>query len=152
MKDDKQYLISCVRDYILACPHLEKLNNLGINFLDKKSNSFSIEEIPTKKIIGGPYVDGSSKRQFIFVVASTFDFSKELQNQIDNSGFYEDFSDWIEENNDKGIFPEMKNGYVPEEIEVDTSGYLYSIYNDLSKARYQIQCKFTYTKEGKLWP
>ncbi len=148
---NKQYLISSIRDYILTCPYLEKLEKLGINFLDEKSNSFSIEEIPSKKILN-KYVGGSSKRQIIFVVASTFLFSEEIQNQINNSGFYEDFSDWIEENNDNGVFPKLKDGYTPDEIEVETSGYLYSIYSDMSKARYQIQCKFTYIKESeKTW-
>ncbi len=149
MANEKKYIISSIRDYILTCPYLTKLSNMGINYLDEKSDSFSIEEIPSKTIVTR-HVDGSSERQLIFVVCSIFDFSDELQNQINNSGFYEDFSDWIEENNEKGIFPTLKNGLIPEEIQVDTSGYLYSILNGMRKARYQIQCKLTYTKEGKL--
>lgn len=147
--DDKKYLISSIRDYILTCPYLVKLSNMGINYLDEKSDSFSIEEVPSNVIVH-QHVDGSSERQFIFVVCSMFDFSDELQNQIKNSGFYEDFSNWIEENNENGILPELRNGLIPEEIEVETSGYLYAIFNGVRKARYQIQCKLTYTKEGKI--
>lgn len=150
MSKEKQYLISSIRDYILTCPYLEKLEYLGINFLDEASNSFSIEEVPSKTTIK-KFIDGSRKKQFTFVVASMFDFSEELQNQIDNSGFYEDFSDWIEENNDKGVLPNLKNGLTPEEIEVETCGYLYNIFDGIKKARYQIQCKFTYTEEGNIW-
>ncbi len=150
MDNEKKYLISSIRDYIITCPYLKKLNNLGINFLDEESNSFSIEDVPSKRIVT-KYVDGSSKRQIIFVVASTFDFSEEVQNQINNSGFYEDFSDWIEENNDNGVFPDLKAGYTPEEIEVETSGYLYSVFNGMKQARYQIQCKFTYIKESEVY-
>ena len=150
MSKEKQYLISSIRDYILTCPYLEKLEDLGINFLDETSNSFSIEEVPSKSKIK-KYVDGSILKQITFVVASIFDFSDELQNQIDNSGFYEDFSDWIEDNNDKGVLPILKEGLTPEEIEVETSGYLYNIFDGIKKARYQIQCKFTYLKEGNVW-
>lgn len=149
MDSEKKYIIDSIRKYILTCPYLTKLSNFGINYLDDKSDSFSIEELPSKTIVD-KYIDGSSKRQLIFVVCSMFDFSDELQNQINNSGFYEDFSDWIEENNDEGIFPTLKDGLIPDEIEVDTSGYLYSIFDGMRKARYQIQCKFTYIKEGKI--
>lgn len=147
---DKKYLISSIRDYILTCPYLNKLNSLGVNFLDENSGSFSVEEIPSKTIVN-KHVDGSSDRQITFVVAGMFNFSEEIQNQINNSGFYEDFSDWIEENNDKGIFPNLKDGYIPDEIEVETSGYLYNILDGMKKARYQIQCKFYYIKEGNVW-
>lgn len=150
-QEEKKYIIRSIRDYVLKCPYLERLSKLGINFLDEESNSFSIEEVPSKTITH-KRVDGSTEREFIFVVASMFDFSEELQNQINNSGFYEDFSEWIEENNENGILPELKEGLISEEIEVETSGYLYLINNSISKARYQIQCKLIYTKEGrKIW-
>lgn len=144
-----KYMVDCVREYILTCPFLDKLANLGVNFLDSDSSSYSIEEVPSKTIIEGPYVDGSSKRQFVFVFASNFNYSEELEQQLKNSGFYEDFSDWIEENNERGVFPSLKEGLTPESIEVGSSGYLYGIVNGMKKARYQIQLKLIYEKKGR---
>ena len=149
MKQEKEYLIKNIREYILTCPHLEKLSKLGINFLDSNSINYSIEEVPGKTIVS-KHVDGSSERQITFTFASVFDFSEEIETQINNSGFYEDFSEWIEENDYKGVYPELKEGLPPTSIEVVTSGYLYSIISGHRKARYQIQCKLTYEKEGKI--
>lgn len=147
---DKKYRIERIKDYILTCPYLDSLSQFGVNFLDRNSNSYSIEEVPGKNIITN-HVDGSSERQVTFVFASIFDFSEEIEVQINNSGFYEDFSDWIEENNEKEIFPELKEGETPTLIEVVSSGYLYAIIDGMKKAQYQIQCRLTYEKEGKVW-
>ena len=149
MKEEKKYIIKALYDYILECPYLTKLNNIFVNFLDKDSLNYSIEEVPGKTIVS-KHVDGSSERQITFTFASVFDFSEEIETQINDSGFYEDFSEWIEENDYKGVYPELKEGLTPTSIEVVTSGYLYSIISGHRKARYQIQCKLTYEKEGKI--
>lgn len=148
MANEKKYRIERIKDYILSCPYLDKLAEFGINFLDRNSTSYSIEEVPGKTIINS-HVDGSSERQLTFIFASIFDFSEELEVQINNSGFYEDFSDWIEENNDNEVFPKLKEGETPVSIEVVTSGYLYAIIDGTKRAQYQIQCKLIYEKEGK---
>ena len=41
-------------------------------------------------------VDGSTRRQFSFVFAAQLAYSDEARNNIDNSGFYESFADWLE--------------------------------------------------------
>ena len=149
MEQEKKYLIERIKDYILTCPYLNKLSQIGINFLNKDSDSYSIEEVPGKTIVT-PHVDGSSERQLTFVFASMFDFSEEIENQIKSSGFYEDFSDWIEDNESKGIYPKLREGFTPTSIEVLTSGYLYAIIDGIKKARFQIQCKLIYEKEGNM--
>lgn len=146
---EKKYIIESLMNYILTCPYLEKLSKFGLNFLDRNSKNYSIEEVPSKSTISKK-VDGSYEKQFVFVFASMFDYSEELENQIYNSGFYEDFSDWIEENNDNEIFPKLRDGLIPTSIEVETSGYLYGVTEGMDKARFQIQCKLIYEKEGKI--
>ena len=146
IEKENKYVIECIKDYILDCPYLDKLANLGINFLDKNSTNYSIEEVPGKTTTH-KHVDGSRECEFTFVFASMFDFSEEIEVQINNSGFYEDFNDWIEDNDDNGIYPELKEGLIPTRIEVLTSGYLYAIVDGMRRARYQIQCKLTYEKE-----
>lgn len=146
---EKKYIIESLMDYILTCPYLEKLNKFGLNFLDKDSENYSVEEVPSKNVIK-KRVDGSYEKQLIFIFASIFDYSDELENQIKNSGFYEDFEDWLEENNDNEVFPDLKAGLTPISVEVETSGYLYGINESMNKARFQIQCKLIYEKEGRI--
>ena len=51
------------------------------------------------------YVDGSSVRQFEFIFASRESYGQEVLQNIENSGFYEHFADWIEEKNKASEFP-----------------------------------------------
>lgn len=148
MENDKKYRIEKIKDYILTCPYLDKLADFGVNFLDRNSSSYSIEEVPGKTIIN-KNIDGSSERQLNFIFASVFNFNEELETQINNSGFYEDFSDWIEENNENEVFPKLKDGETPTSIEVVTSGYLYALIDGMKRAQYQIQCKLIYEKEER---
>ena len=92
---------------------------------------YSIEETPCNPIIK-KYIDGSSIRQFEFIFASRESYGPDVLNNISNSGFYEDFANWIEEENIKGNLPDL---------------------ND-KECRYQIQMRITYfqeKKEGVKW-
>lgn len=141
-------IIESVREYFKECPHIDKFTKLNINFLPKDSVSYSIEEVPSQNgNVIKKFLDGSSEREFNFVLASMFDYSEDLQTNIENSGFFEGFQEWIEENNNNDILPQLKNGYEPISINVTTTGYLFFVSEDMKTARYQIQLKLIYEKE-----
>ena len=139
-------IIESVKNFILTCPHLAELSAVNVDFLPDSPDTYSLEEVPTNSVIQ-TYLDGTQERQFVFVFASRFYYSDETRNNIENSGFYEDFSDWLDEQTNKGIFPEMRDGLTPSKIEAMSSGYLFDVSGDLSNARYQIQCRLIYDKE-----
>lgn len=139
-------IIESVKTYIKTCPALNELARVNVDFLPEKPDTYSIEEVPTETIIE-KYLDGSSKRQFTFVFAARLNYSDEIRNNIDNSGFYEDFAAWLEECSDNEILPEMAAGLDPVKIEALSNGYLFDISGDLTNARYQIQCRLIYYKE-----
>ena len=58
--------------------------------------------------------------------------------------FYEKLATWIEEQNEKGILPNIELGD-PQEIEVMSCGYLFS--NESETARYQIQLRILYRRD-----
>ena len=68
-----------------------------------------------------------------------------IQN-IENSGFYEDFSRWIEEESSKGNLPILEGNRESLEIKVSTTGYAFQ--TDDNSARYQIQLKLIYFQKG----
>ena len=139
-------IIESVKNFILTCPCLDELAAVNVDFLPDSTDTYSIEEVPVNSVLK-TYLDGSQERQFVFVFASRFFYSDETRNNLENSGFYEDFSDWLDEQTEKGNFPVMRDGLTPTKIEAMSSGYLFDVSGDLSNARYQIQCRLIYDKE-----
>jgi len=141
-------IIESIKDYIMTCPFLEELSNVNVDFLPEDPLTYSIEQTPSEPILKR-YLDGSTERQITFVFACRMFYSDELINNINNSGFFEKFQEWLFENSENDKLPELEEGLVSYRIEAISSGYLYDISGDLSNARYQIQCRLIYEKEGK---
>lgn len=139
-------IVESVKEFISQCPYLADLSKVNVDYLPEKPDTYSIEQVPTNPIIK-EYLDGSSERQFHFVFASRLFYCEETRNNINNSGFYENFSKWLEECTLNGIFPKMDEGLTPTKIEALSNGYLYDINGDLSNARYQVQCRLIYDKD-----
>ena len=139
-------IIESVTKFIMSCPFLTELAKVNVDFLPADPDTYSVEEVPSETI-RKRYLDGSSERQFLFTFAARLNYSDEIRNNIDNSGFFEDFEDWLEECTEKEFFPELKDGLTPLKIEAISSGYLFDVSGDLSNSRYQIQCRLIYDKE-----
>lgn len=140
-------IIESIRNYIgnLDCMKTFK-NAINTNFLDGEIDSFSIEEIPCNPIVN-KYLDGSTKRQFQFAFCSREPYGQEIIQQIENSSFYEDFSNEIESKNNQGILPIGTDGIEPIGIEITSSAYVVTTEEDT--AMYQINLNFKYLKGVK---
>jgi len=136
-------LIESVRNYILTCPFLEDYK-LSVDFLSNEE-SYTIDPVPSETLIEADIL-GNETNQFLFVFASREYYGEDALNNMENSGFYEKFSDWIKENNDNGILPVLETGKTATEIQALGLGYLMN--NDDSTARYQIQLRMVYEQEG----
>ena len=139
-------IVESVKNFILTCPLLDDLKRLNIDFLPEDPDTYSIEGIPAPEITK-TYLDGSTERQFVFVFAARMFYSEEVRNNIENSGFYESFAEWLEEQTEAENFPVLTGKRTASKIEAMSSGYLYDIAGDLTNARYQIQCRLIYDKE-----
>lgn len=135
-----------IKNYLAKCPHLGDFKRLCVDFLPEDTETYSIEEIPAETILRA-YIDGSSERQFVFVFAARFFYSEETRNNIENSGFYEKFAEWLEEQTEADDLPVLADGKTATKIEAMSSGYLFDVSGDLSTARYQIQCRLIYDQE-----
>ena len=141
-------IIKVLRDYIRTCPHLDTFNNaikVNVNYLEPDADTYSIEEVPIEPILKR-YVNGDSVRQYAFIFTSREPYGVDVLQNIDNSGFYEKFADWIEENNNNEIFPLLDNGLEPLEIKVTSTGYAFAVTEDT--AQYQINLRLKYFKKG----
>ena len=140
-------IIDGLRTYIRKCPALRKYNKavkVNVDYLEDKPTTYSIEEVPSDVVIQ-KYVDGSSKRQYVFVFASREIYSEDVIDNINNSGFYEDFAEWLEEQTNNDNLPFIGDDKEVLKIEAMTNGYAFK--TDVDTARYQIQCRMIYMKK-----
>lgn len=131
-------IIASIRDYILTCPFL-KDGKVNLNYLPDEI-AYSIEPIGCDPIYKR-YANGGAMKQFQFALMSKEVYDGDVRTEIANSGFYQYFEEWIEENNLNDIFPVLE-GYESIRIDILQSGYLFSTEADLG--RYQIQCRLIY--------
>nr|DAN17370.1 MAG TPA: Minor capsid protein from bacteriophage [Caudoviricetes sp.] len=139
-------IIKALRDYISQCPYLYEFNKgINVDYLDNDSTTYSIEEVPCNPIIK-KYLDGSSEKQYDFIFASRESYGADVLQNIENSGFYEDFSNWIEQENAQGNLPILEATKEAVELKISTTGYAFQ--TDENSARYQIQLKLIYLQKG----
>lgn len=137
-------IIGGVEKYFLQCDLL-KDGCLRVDYLGEKPVEYAIEVLTCDPILK-QYVDGSSKRQYLFAFGSREYYSQERLQNIQNSAFYEKLADWVEAQNKAGNFPELPDGTEALGIYVVSPGYLYD--NSMQNARYQIQLRLEYYKEA----
>lgn len=143
-------IISNIRNYIRQCPYLDTFNSairVNVNYLEPTPDTYSIEEIPIEPIVK-KYVNGDSIQQYAFIFTSREPYGADVLTNIDNSGFYEKFAEWIGNNNDIGNLPTLDNGLESLEIKVTSTGYAFAVTEDT--AQFQIQLKLKYFKKGMI--
>lgn len=137
-------IIENIRNFIKECPYLEEFEGavrIGVDYLDKESTTYSIEKVPCNPIIK-KYIDGSCKKQELFIFTSRESYGPDIINNLNNINFYENLVSWLEEKNRIGDLPILDGKREVEKIEILTNGYAFQ--TDVDKARYQIQLRLIY--------
>jgi hypothetical protein len=137
-------IIEAVRGYLETCPLLTG-GLLHVDWLPEEAATYSVDVIPVTPVVKR-YIDGSSLRQFAFVLATRTYYGEFVRQQLDNLGFFEDFAQWLEAQSRAHNFPDLGAGRIGRTVEVTTSGYVFA--PDTETARYQIQCRLTYLQEN----
>lgn len=135
-------IIESIRSFILECPFLQDYR-VNVDYLGENME-YSIDPLPCDPIIQ-KYVDGGAKKQFQFAFTSRERYDQDTRINIDNSGFYQEFDEWLEGKSFAGELPLLEEGKSPVEIETLNSGYLYDVDGD--NARYRIECRLIYMQE-----
>lgn len=126
------------------CPLLEGNRRINVDYLPNNPVEYSIDAIPSNTVVK-KYTGGGAIKQFIFVFASKEYYGSDVLTNIENSGFYEDLSNWIETKSKRGELPQLSKGRESISIEVLDSGYLFQVDEDM--ARYQMQLRLTYYED-----
>mgnify|MGYP004606894583 CR=1 FL=1 len=135
-------IIDNIREFIKECPLLEN-DKINVNYLGGDTVSYTIEQVPTNPLIKR-YSDGGKQKQVLFIFASRENYDEDVLENMDVAKFYEEFAEWIEEQNESGNLPVLDGGMISQAMETLTSGYL--INSEDRTARFQIQLRLIYYK------
>lgn len=133
-------MVNAIRNYFLKY-NFPKKALMNVDSLPSKSNNFSIDFTPCKPIVE-QYINGTCLKQQTFVLAGRFAYSNDNSHIL---AFFEDLSNWINNNNNKGVYPILGGNKTSEIVEVLSKGYL--INQEGTEARYQIQLRLVYREE-----
>lgn len=134
-------IVDKILEYIKTCPYFTKNDMITTDYLAEEPTNYSVESAPCEKIIT-EYIDGSTERQLEFYLTGREVAGAFAEGNIENTLFYERFSNWIEENNKKSILPKLA---LPlEALSIETLSPAYVIQIDADRARYVVHMRFTY--------
>lgn len=92
-----------IKDFIETCPYLNK-GKVNVDYIKDKPLSYSIDETPVDPVLQN-FSDGGRRLQIQFDFSIQANFSA-LEN-IKNSKFCDDFTDWIYEQNKQENLPKI---------------------------------------------
>ena len=134
-------LLSALKTYLKTNTSVAALAAVFVDFMGEEPDQLAIIPIPGNRVIE-TYINGNSKRAFPFAIQSVESTADEL-GRIQNSGFYEDLSEWFESQTKAGVLPTLGTGKTAESIE--TMGWAYLFAQGQSQTGiYQVQCRLVY--------
>lgn len=140
-------IVESLQSFISTCPALNAFADLRvihIDGLEPSVENYSIDTLPGARILTQDLA-GNKTREFPFALTSRVTAVDDAT-RIGNSGFYEDFADWLENQTDEENLPDLGTDKIVESIEATSWGYLYQRDENDQTAIYQIICKMTYTQ------
>jgi hypothetical protein len=137
-------IIKSLQDYLKTYDNME-LREIQTMMTDTTLNvpsSYAVAPTGNSKVITD--IAGNKTYQNNYVFYAKEAAADEVDRQ-DNYDFLEDFCDWIEEQNDQGVFPSLPENYEVEEINV-SNVLLFDIEDD-GTGLYQVQIQMIFTKK-----
>ncbi|MEZ3506305.1 MAG: chloramphenicol resistance protein [Lachnospiraceae bacterium] len=137
-------IIEGLTDYFLQCPLL-KDGVFRVNALGSEPVEYALESAITSPVVQ-TYVDGSSIRQYQFNFNSREAYSMDRIMAVQAESFYEEFCNWVEEQNVIGNLPAMPEGCEAQTLTVLAPGFMLDA--TMENAFYQVQMNLQYFKEA----
>ncbi len=137
-------LISALKTYLATYTGLASGAPIWVDYLGQKPTEYAVIPLAGTRI-AERYIDGGSSRKFPFAFQSMESTADELE-RLENNGFYEAFSDWLDAQTVAGVLPTLGAKQTATEIQALGWGFLYE-QGQSSTGVYQIQCELTYEQQ-----
>lgn len=142
-------IMMAVREFLKSCPLFQFAEGdkegeflLQVDYLEEVPLHYALESVPGEPVIKR-YTDGSSVRQFPFVLSARNQFDPgQIRTNMEVLEFYENFADWMEQESRAGNLPVLEGNKRAVSMEASTHPYLMDM--DPQTTRYQMQCRLTY--------
>lgn len=136
-----------LREWFRSCPVLSAPARFGVDYLAENPTEYAIYSVPSplayhNNVLGEEILDDVQTINFIF--ASKEPFGSDVDQNIDNLGFYAAVVDWILEQNAARNFPVINGGRVRSLVPTLTA---YPAETGADAAKYQIQIRLTYRRD-----
>jgi hypothetical protein len=139
--------IKQMREFIATCPHLNVLaDNIHVDWTADKPTNYGImptgETIVSRKsnVIG----DVTYHKQYNCSIFARFTTANDAM-RIENCDFFDDFTEWLEEQDTNGTPPRFSDEeFIHEEYITAQSGFLYEMEKSGDRGTYQIQVQVNY--------
>lgn len=136
-------VIEYIRDVITTCSLLED-ERVNVDYIGEEM-SYSVDALPCDPVLKR-YTDGGEQKQFQFAFTSKELYDEDARVNIDNSGFFEKFEEWLHKFGGwKTPLPVMGEKKTPIRFDILNKGYLYDI--DEKYAKYRMECRLVYDQE-----
>lgn len=138
--------VSKLRSYLFdVINNLTENRNYQINtnMLSNKIDDYSIDKIPVETETEPSWITGTKIKQEVYDFRTRKSYSQDTIVNLNNMGFFEQFENAIETNNDKGILPDIDG---IESIEC-LSPFTINNSEDGKTATFDTQIKISYRKD-----
>lgn len=145
MSETVKPTIAALRAWLKTCPLIaDEQEATGAAFriagLEEESTAFSIEDSPGDPIIT-EYISGwEMAKNYLFL--SRREYSEVDAVSIQNSGFFEQLTDWVMAQNDCHHLPALEAPRQPLGVSVTSTGFI--VTSSAGSCRMQMQLRLTY--------
>ena len=139
--------IAALRAWLKTCPLIaQEQDATGAAFriagLEEEATAFSIEDSPGAPVLQEYFSGRDMARNFLFL--SRREYSEADVTAIQNSGFFEQLTDWVLAQNDRRCLPDLSGcgSKRPLTVAVTSTGYI--VTSSAGSCRMQMQLRLTY--------
>ena len=137
--------IAALRAWLKTCPLIaEEQEATGAAFriagLDEDATAFSIEDSPGDPVITEYFSGRDMAKNYLFLSRREYGEADVLT--VQNSGFFEQLTDWVMAQNDCHHLPAMEAPRQPLSVSVTSTGYI--VTSSAGSCRMQMQLRLTY--------
>ena len=139
--------ISKLRDYLFnVIAAMRDINQINANYLSNEIDNYSLDKIPTEKKVTPDILGGGLYRQ-VYSFRGRLEYGQDSKTNLEIMGFYEEFEDIIEYNNNKGILPDIDGINSIECLDSATMNN-----SQTNTGEFDIQIQITYYDDGEYDP
>lgn len=136
--------IQSMKDWLQTCPLVAAVIDNGVVFrvswLSPDVDEYSIEDVPVD-----PFLEHRMNGDFmqkVFVLASREEYNQNPEYQAERSGFWDDLTAWVSEQNRIKHFPKLNGKRIPVNVAVTSNSYILT--SGDGRCRAQIQLRLVY--------